>query len=108
MCTIQLNRHLMRSVGFLCYIYKKKKTQIKALTNDGHERVEVADIEAFPCHVNEELDDASSVLFLHRLYYEKTKAMFIMQGQNIITENKEYALLPNNKTAPQRTTLPWG
>lgn len=37
------------------------------LTYDGHEGVKVADVEAFPRHINEELDDSGSVFFLHRL-----------------------------------------
>lgn len=37
------------------------------LTYDGHEGVEVADVEALASHVDEELDDSSSVFLLHRL-----------------------------------------
>lgn len=37
------------------------------LTDDGHEGVEVADVEALAGHVDEELDDPGSVLLLHRL-----------------------------------------
>lgn len=39
----------------------------KELTYDGHEGVEVADVEALARHVDEELDDSSSVLLLHGL-----------------------------------------
>lgn len=42
------------------------------LTNDGHERVEVADIEALSRHVNEELDDSCAMFLLYRLN-DKTK-----------------------------------
>lgn len=37
------------------------------LTDDGHEGVEVADVEALAGHVDEELDDSCSVFLLHRL-----------------------------------------
>lgn len=37
------------------------------LTYDGHEGVEVADVEALAGHVDEELDDSGSVFLLHRL-----------------------------------------
>lgn len=37
------------------------------LTDDGHERVEVADVETLLSHVDEELDHSCSVLLLHRL-----------------------------------------
>lgn len=37
------------------------------LTDDGHEGVKVADVEALSRHVNEELHDSSSVLLLPRL-----------------------------------------
>lgn len=40
------------------------------LTYDGHEGVKVAYVEAFARHVDEELDDPSSVLLLHRLLTE--------------------------------------
>lgn len=42
----------------------------EALTDDGHERIEVADVEALLRHIDEELDDASSLLLLHRLVVE--------------------------------------
>lgn len=45
-----------------CFTEKEKE-----LTDDGHEGVKVADVEAFARHVDEELDDSSSVLLLHRL-----------------------------------------
>lgn len=38
-----------------------------ALTDDGHERVKVADVETLLRHVDEELYDASSVFLLHWL-----------------------------------------
>lgn len=37
------------------------------LTDDGHERVEVADVETLLSHVDEELDHPCSVLLLQRL-----------------------------------------
>lgn len=37
------------------------------LTDDGHEGVEVSDVEAFTRHINEELDDSGSVFLLHGL-----------------------------------------
>lgn len=37
------------------------------LTYDGHEGVEVADVEALAGHVDEELNDSGSVFLLHRL-----------------------------------------
>lgn len=36
----------------------------QTLTNDGHERVEVADVEALLSYVDEELDDPCSLLLL--------------------------------------------
>ena len=37
------------------------------LTDDGHEGVEVADVETLLSHINEELYDPSSVFLLHWL-----------------------------------------
>jgi len=42
-------------------------SRVQVLTDDGHEGVEVADVEALLRHVDEELDGARSVLLLHRL-----------------------------------------
>lgn len=85
---IELNKNLTRAGGNTNFpMIAEQENTIKALTNDGHERVEVADIEAFPCHVDEELDDASSVLFLHRLHGKQRKAIFIMQVVNARTHH---------------------
>ena len=40
------------------------------LTDDGHEGVEVADVETLLSHVDEELDDPRSVFLLHWLWWE--------------------------------------
>lgn len=42
-----------------------------SLTYDGHEGVEVADVETLLSHVDEELYDPRSVLLLHRLQREQ-------------------------------------
>lgn len=57
----------------MCHVwpYLREKNTEKPLTDDGHEGVKVADVEAFSGHVNEELDDSSSVLLLHRLETKK-------------------------------------
>lgn len=47
--------------------YSLLNQQEKQLTYDGHEGVEVADVEALAGHVDEELDDPSSVLLFHGL-----------------------------------------
>ena len=54
---------LNKSINMSYYLRWKDKT----LTYDGHEGVKVADVEAFSRHVDEELDDSSSVLLLHWL-----------------------------------------
>lgn len=48
-------------------LYLREKKRELQLTYDGHEGVKVADVEAFPCYVDEELDDSGSVLLFPRL-----------------------------------------
>ncbi len=43
------------------------------LTDDGHEGVEVADVETLLSHVDEELDDPRSVFLLHWLMRERSR-----------------------------------
>lgn len=49
------------------YSHLKQEEKQKLLTYDGHEGVEVADVEALAGHVDEELDDPSSVFLFHWL-----------------------------------------
>lgn len=49
------------------YSLLNQQEKQKQLTYDGHEGVEVADVEALASHVDEELDDPSSVLLFHGL-----------------------------------------
>lgn len=46
--------------------YNQEEKQ-KQLTYDGHEGVEVADVEALAGHVDEELDDPGPVFLFHGL-----------------------------------------
>lgn len=39
----------------------------QTLTDDGHEGVEVSNVETLPGYINEKLDHLSSLLFLRRL-----------------------------------------
>lgn len=48
-------------------IDRNNNIKSQKLTDDGHEGVKVADVEAFTRHVDKELDDSGSVLLLHRL-----------------------------------------
>lgn len=48
-------------------LYLREKKRELQLTYDGHEGVKVANVEAFPRHVDEELDDSGSVLLFPRL-----------------------------------------
>lgn len=41
------------------------------LTDDGHQGIEVADVETLLGHINEELYDPRSVFLLHGLRWEK-------------------------------------
>lgn len=50
----------------------------KQLTYDGHEGVEVADVEALAGHVDEELDDPSSVLLFHGLWDKQASGVFAL------------------------------
>lgn len=49
------------------YSQPNQEEKQKQLTYDGHEGVEVADVEALAGHVNEELDDPRSVFLFHGL-----------------------------------------
>lgn len=72
---LNITSHLVHFTSFnhLSLFVTRKVTNLRGketehpLTYDGHERVKVADVEAFACHVDEELDDSSSVFLLHRL-----------------------------------------
>lgn len=58
----------------------KTESEHEVLTNDGHERVEVADVEAFSRHVDEELDDTCTMFLLYRLCDKTvTKLHFFIQ-----------------------------
>lgn len=48
-------------------LYLREKKRELQLTYDCHKGVKVADVEAFPRHVDEELDDSGSVLLFPRL-----------------------------------------
>lgn len=57
-------------IFFYCrntYINENQEKEPEQLTYDGHEGVEVADVEALAGHIDEELDDSGSVFLLHRL-----------------------------------------
>lgn len=52
---------------FLNVIPEDRNKTEHQLTDDGHEGVKVADVEALASHVDEELDDPSSVFLFHGL-----------------------------------------
>lgn len=73
-------------------LYRTEKKRELKLTYDGHEGVKVADVEAFPCHVDEELDDSGSVLLFPRLL-TKWRTLKTALGLSFIS-NKHIYLFP--------------
>ncbi len=63
------------------------KENEKELTDDGHEGVKVADVEAFTSHVDEELDYSCSVLLLHGLWtkWAKIKELHQLSGVSALS-----------------------
>lgn len=65
LCSMWKKKYILERIPLTCCLSGRGTEH--QLTYDGHEGVKVADVEAFPRHINEELDDSGSVFFLHRL-----------------------------------------